>query len=920
MPEYDLGTARGKIEIDASGAKSGADEANRALGGVSGNVDKVATNIGKAGLAVGGIGIAAVAGFGLAIHAAAGFEQGLSGIEAVSGASTAQMEGIRQKALQLGADTKYSAGEAAGAMEELVKAGLPLEAVMGGAADATVALAAAGEVDLKEAATIASNAMNQFGLAAKDMPHVADLIAGAANASAIDVSDFGMSLSQAGATAKLAGLSFDDLSLAVTAMGNAGIKGSDAGTSLKTFLSNLQPTTEKQTAAMMDLGLMTEKGANAFFDASGKIKNMTQISELLNNATKDLTDQQKTMALETIFGSDAIRAAAVIAGEGATGMNSLAAAMGKVSAEDVAAKRMDNLSGSMEQLKGSVETVAIQVGSVLLPMLKSFADFVTGLVNAFSGLSPNMQKAVVIGALLVGTLSLLAGGALLAISGFLKAKKAIAEFKEAMQALNLAAKREMIVEKARQAVTKIGTAIQWAFNAAMEANPIFLVIAALVALGVALFVLYKKFKPFHEFIDMLWQKIQSAFNTVMDVISGFINWVKRNWDLLLPIFLGPIGVLVIIIRRFGDDIVRIVSGVVSAVIDWFQKLPGRLVAIGAAVVSAFIDFMVKLPERAAWFLGFLIGKWIRFQVELIKLIVEIGIAVIKAVVEFMEKLPGRVLGFLDMVWDTLYAFGVRFVNTAKQIGIDAVEGLISFIAALPGRVLGFLNLVWDKLYQFGVNAVNKAKEIGSAVVEGIIGFLMALPGRVWGFLQAVWQKMVDIGDTLQRKAGDLGKAAFNGFIDFFKDLPGRVAGILGELKDKIFGAISGIFDGAKNLGSSLWNGFKKGLFGSPHTKVEYAVWDMLANVKKGTQDLAGHMKTIEGLRASLPSADYTMALGVGSGALQPASQQISGLTADQSSAAGVTIAELNINNPIGETSEQSLTRTMQKLEYAGYFG
>lgn len=920
MPDYDLGTARGKIEIDSSGATKGVGEAKAAVGGLDGDMAKTSKTLGTTGLALGGIGIAAIAGFGLAVNAAAGFEKGLSAIEAVSGASEAQMEGIRKKALQLGADTKFSAAEAAGAMEELVKAGLPLEAVMTGAADATVALAAAGEVDLKEAATIASNAMNQFHLTAKDMPKVADLIAGAANASAIDVSDFGMSLSQAGATANLVGLSFDDLSVAIAALGNAGIKGSDAGTSIKTFLGNLQPTTEKQTAAMLELGLVTEDGGNAFFDASGKIKSMSEIAGILNNATKGLTEQQKAMALETIFGSDAIRAAAIIADTGSQGMDKLSASIGKVSAEDVAAKRMDNLSGSIEQLKGSVETVAIQIGSVLLPMLKTFADFITKLVNKFSDLSPGMQKAVVIAGLLGAVLVSLAGATLLAMSGFLKARKSIKEFKEAMQALELAQKRQMIAEKARQVLTKIGTSIQLAFNAVMMANPIFLVIAALVALGVGLFILYKKFKPFQEFIDSLWQGIQKAFDVVMDVIGGFLNWLKRNWDLVLIIFTGPIGIIITVIRRFGDDIVRVISGAIEAVVDFFQKLPGRILAFTVAALGVVVDFLKELPGRAAYWLGFLMGLWIKLHIDLIKLVIKIGIDVIKAIVGFMEKLPGRVLGFLDMVWDNLYSFGVRFVNTAKQIAIDAVEGIITFIKELPGKVLGFLDATWDKIFQFGVNAVNTAKEIADNIVGGIVYIVTSLPGKVATLFTNTISAIGEFIGKAYDKAKEVGLSIFNGVVDWFKDLPGKVKEILGDLIQKIKDAALGVFNGAKDLGGKIWDGFKKGLFGSPHTKVEYAVWDMLDNVGKSIEGLRAHMNTIEGLRGSLSAVDNTLAVGVGAGVLQPVAAGSAPLTADQGNGAVPYIGELNINNPVGEPSEQSLTRTMQKLEYAGFFG
>lgn len=424
-------------DLDKSAATSG-----KTLSGLGEGIAKLTT-----GAAVVGVGALAV-GLGAAVKSASDFEHSISGIVAVSGAGADSIDSLRQLALQLGADTSFSANEAAQGMEELVKAGVSMADIMGGAARASLDLAAAGEVSVSEAATIASNAMNAFGISGSEMTHVADTIAGAANASAIDVHEFGFSLSSAGAVAATVGFSFDDLATAIAVMGQAGIKGSDAGTSLKTMMLNLQPQTNKQKDLFRELGLETfslQKGldylakegimpasdsiqdvlaamaksidlapdmskwtkdeaeafdklqrktgmlGSAFFDANGKVKSMAEVAGVLQNAMKDMTEQQRLATLETIFGSDAIRAGAVLAKAGAEGFNEMAAAMGKVSAQDVANERLNNLQGSLEKLKGSLETAAIVLGSAFLPVLKDLTDAATQAVN--EGL-PQMQEAV----------------------------------------------------------------------------------------------------------------------------------------------------------------------------------------------------------------------------------------------------------------------------------------------------------------------------------------------------------------------------------------------------------------------------------------------------------------------------------------------------------------------------------------------
>lgn len=464
---YNLGTASGQIIVDGSGAAEGfkvAAQSAEAFFQVIKAQMGAFEALSKKLLAVG---VAGQAGLGGAVKVAATFEQALSAVQAVSGATADQMGKVSEAALRIGADTAFTATEAANAMEELIKAGVSLDDTLGGAADATVALAAAGGVALPRAAEISANAMNTFKLAGTDMMHVADLIAGAANASAIDVEQMGQSLSQAGAVAALAGLKLDDLSVAIAEMGNAGIKGSDAGTSLKTLLMNLQPTTDKQKAKFDELGLTTEGMANKFFDASGKIKSMADIQQVLSDATQGMTEQQKLANLEILFGSDAIRAAAVLAANGADGYNKLATAMGKVTATGVAQTRLDNLSGSLEQMRGSFESAAISIGTPFLGAVRAVVDAITWTVNIFNKLPTPVKNVIAIFIGAASSISLFAGaiglltptiGALIAkLLLFRAAKQFFAIFKAGFIAMRAAG---TVMGAAKAGITAMSSAAQ----------------------------------------------------------------------------------------------------------------------------------------------------------------------------------------------------------------------------------------------------------------------------------------------------------------------------------------------------------------------------------------------------------------------------------------------------------------------------
>lgn len=567
MAEYNLGTAKGEIKVTYDG--QGVDQANKSLKDVQKNTISTKEAMDKTAVASAAAGGLIAGGLALASKSAMDFEKQLSAIGAVSGANESQLEMLRKKALQLGADTSFSASQAAMAMEELVKAGLSVDDVMNGAADATVALAAAGGVELPEAATIASNAMNQFGLAAKDLPNVADKIAGAANASAIDVRDFGFSLSQVGAVAHLAGQSFDDTAAAIALMGNAGIKGSDAGTSLKTFLSNLIPTTEKATGVMEDLGIITTDGANRFLDAQGNYKGMAEIAEILHQSMKGLSEAQQQVALETIFGSDAIRAAAVISKEGAGGFNEMAAAMGKVTAEDVAAKRLDNTAGAIEQLKGSAETAAIAIGTILLPIIKELAKILTSAANWFSGLDSGVQKTITIMGVVVATV-------LLVVAAIVK-----------------------IIQ-----IVKMFQAVWIALNISFTVTPIGAIIAAIVVLIGIIVLIATKTDWFQKLWDVIWNAIKTAFTAVVDFITGYFKFMfnlwltiwTAIWNGVKAVFVAIWDFLVGAVKFYINTIVTIIKTVVRVyemIRDFFTR------ARDAAVdrLKDLVDTVKSIPGK-----------------------------------------------------------------------------------------------------------------------------------------------------------------------------------------------------------------------------------------------------------------------------------------------------------------------------------
>ncbi len=351
------------------------EQAQRQAGGLDKGLGAIGATAKLGAVAIAGMGVAAAGGLALSIRSAADFEHAIDQVGAVAQATKEEMAGLADTALRIGKDTAYSATEAAGAMEMLAANGVSVADIMNGAADAAVALAAAGGTDLATAADTASTAMAVWSLNAADMADVVNRLAGAANVSRFGVEDMSAAIAMGGGAAKVSGVEFGDFASAIAAIAPNFSSGSDAGTSFKQFLAGLTPETTKAKDAFAALGLTAEDGSNKFFDANGNLKSMAEITGLLNEATSGLSEEQKSMALTTIFGSDAMRAAAGIAGLTKEEFIALDATMGNTDAADIASQRMGNLKGSMEQLRGSLETIQIEIGSKLLPALTAMATF-----------------------------------------------------------------------------------------------------------------------------------------------------------------------------------------------------------------------------------------------------------------------------------------------------------------------------------------------------------------------------------------------------------------------------------------------------------------------------------------------------------------------------------------------------------------
>jgi TP901 family phage tail tape measure protein len=540
---------------------------------IDGDVTKLLAAVGQANSAIGGIGtgatgqqlsatgkslsrnvtlpLLAVAAAG--VQTAADFQVSMASLGVNAGIGGKELDKLGDLAIQLGADTVFSANEAAAAMLELSKSGMSPAAIAGGALAATLDLAATEGIGLSDAATIMANTMNTFGLSAKDSTKITDLLAAGAVASTASVQDLAAGLKYTGSTASMLKIPLDTTVTALAAMNNAGIDATTAGTSFNRFLLGLVPTTKKATMLMDDLDI-------SFQNADGTMKSMPDIIKTLQTQLEGMSDAQQVATLKTLFGVEGMRAASTLMKLNVDGYKDLNEQVNKNGvASQLANARMDGMAGALEQLKGSAETAALKIGNALEPAITITSKAITIAINLFTALPGPIQSVIVGFGALIAII-----GPILMLMGALKTSTTLAT-----GAL-----------LAKQAALGLVTAAQAAFNLVMAANPIALVILAIVAIIAIIVLLVKNWDSVTEAVGKVWEKIKNFAKDAKEAIGEFGTKVK---------------------------------GFVDGIIDKFQALPGAMLNVGKNIVTGLWDGMQNmaswLKTKVTGFFKNLIPDW-----------------------------------------------------------------------------------------------------------------------------------------------------------------------------------------------------------------------------------------------------------------------------------------------------------------------
>lgn len=609
-----------------------------------------------------GLTVPIVAAGGAATSVAANFDDAMSQVQGALGGASADMDGLRNLALQLGADTVFSATESAQAMVELAKGGLTEAQIKGGALAASMDLAAAGQLNLADAAATTVQMMGSFGLGAGDATRIANALAGAANASSADVSDLTQAMSQCSAQAALAGWSLEDTAAALALFADHGVKGSDAGTSLKTMLQRLAAPTDQAAEAIAAYGLNIR-------DSNGKMKDISGIADELTGKLGGLSDAERDAALQTIFGSDASRAAAILMQSGSEGLAKyIAATNDATAAETMANAQKGELSWALENMGGAVESAAIAFGTALAPAITAVAGVIGNVAEAFASLPAGVQTGIAVVLALVAAL----GPLLMVIGSVVAALPAISE-----------------------GFAVLGGAL------AIPLAPAAAVVAAIAAIAAAIYAAWTTSETFRAAVmagvDAISSKVQEICAFLAPYVQAFLDQIVSTVQVAMDT-LGPIigAVLTVIVSTVVPILTSIMDTVAQVLAVILATVTNVMAAVSTVIQGAWTLIQGIFQTVLGVILAVTTGDFTMLQ---------------QGVSNILNGLAGIVSGVLQ---------GIASVFSGQWNAIRAV--VTGVCNAVSGAVSGAFNGIKSVID----STMNGAKNTVSGALSAISGFFAGL--------------------------------------------------------------------------------------------------------------------------------------------------------------------------------------------------
>lgn len=739
---------------------------------------------------IGGVGVAAV-------KTAADFDSAMSQVAAVSGATGKDFDALRNKAREMGAKTKFSATEAAEAMNYMAMAGWKTEDMLDGI-EGVMNLAAASGEDLATTSDIVTDALTAFGLSAKDSGHFADILAAASSNANTNVSMMGETFKYCAPIAGALGFSAEDTAEAIGLMANAGIKSSQAGTALRTIMNNLAGDVKISGKAIGDVTIATT-------NADGSMRDLSDILADCRSAFENLTESEKAQAAESLVGKNAMSGFLALMNAGQGDIDKLSSAIDNCdgSAEKMAMTMQDNLAGQLTILKSQLQELAISFGDILMPAIRSIVSKLQGFVDKLNGMDEGTKRTIVTIVLLVasiGPLLVIIGTAIskigVAMQGFVKLANGISKLKIAIQG---------------------GTGVLEKLGAALGgiSAPVLAVVAVIAVLVAAFVHLWKTNEGFRDAIIGTWNRIK-------DTISGFcqgivdrlnalgfqftdiVDVLKTAWDgfcqILAPIFEGVFNNIA--------NILSTVTGVITGILDvfigiftgnWSQAWTGVkeiFSSIWNGISSFFTNILNVIKGVADVVLGWFGTSWNEVWTN---------------IKTFFEGIWNSIATFFTTIWETL--------KNVVTVGIMAIGSILSAafdIITLPFR------FIWENCKEIIISVWDAIKSKVTTVIHAVASVISTVMNAIKTVFSTVWNAIKTVVTTVVNAIKSVVTTVFNAIKNtattVWNAIKTAVTTPVNAIKstvttvfNSVKSTVSSIFNGIKSTATSVWNGIKSAI-------------------------------------------------------------------------------------------------------------
>ena len=758
----------------------------------------------------------------IAVKTGADFDSAMSKVAAVSDATGSEMDALREKAREMGSKTKFSASEAAEAMNYMAMAGWKTNDMLSGI-EGIMNLAAASGEDLASTSDIVTDALTAFGLSASDSGHFADILAAASSNANTNVSMMGETFKYAAPVLGSLGYSAEDSAIAIGLMANAGIKSSQAGTALRSAITNLAKPTGTVASAMEQYGI-------SLTDSSGKMYSLRELMEQLRQKLGGLSEAEQAQAAASLFGKEAMSGMLAIINGSPADFEKLSNAIDTCSdtvdgyngtTEKMAAVMQDNLAGQVTILKSQLEELAISFSDILMPTIRSIVSRIQELVDKLNQLDPQTKETI----------------AKIAFVHFWKTND---EFKS-----NIIG----IWEQIKSTFTGLTQGITDRLN----------------ALGF-------DFESFTDVLKAAWDGLcnllapifEGVFQNISNIFSEFTGVLLGLLDVLIGLFTGDweqcwngikgifTSIWNFIVNTFRN-IMNTLKGVADVVLGWFGTSWNE---VWTSIKTFFVDTWNSI---ASFFTGivtgirdFFVNTWTSISntfTAIVTAIQTVATTVFTAIRDFFTTIFTAIYNFfstifnaiynvvstvfqaihnvITTVWNAIYttleplitAFGYLFqtIFEAIQIIVGRVMDWISEkINAIWNAIVAFLTpiledirttfeTIWNAISNTISTVLTAIQDVVTTVWNAVSGFISSVLSAIWNVVSSIWNSISGTISSVMNAIFSVVSSIWNQISSAVSNVLNAIQSVVSNIWNSISGTISSVMNAIFSVVSSIWN-------------------------------------------------------------------------------------------------------------------